>query len=150
MNYSLGLQIPFFCPSRYIYLAPYESINCIENPNNMRPIILDTFRFCDYKVPCTYSSPCQLLVLRANIYIYIYIRRVVRCPVQPRACHWSCVLWRNFSVVKRWSVRAGQLAAGGVASVWRSWVWSPPGPRQCIGSFVGLYAFPCARASKLN
>ena len=27
-----------------------------------------------------------------------------------------------------WSVRAGQLAAGGVASVWRSWVRSPPGP----------------------
>ena len=28
-----------------------------------------------------------------------------------------------------WSVRARQLAAGGVASVWRSWVRSPPGPR---------------------
>ena len=28
-----------------------------------------------------------------------------------------------------WSVRAGQLAAGGVASVRRSWVRSPPGPR---------------------
>ena len=50
----------------------------------------------------------------------------------------------------RWSVRAGQLAAGGVASVWRSWVRSPPGPRWFIGSFVGSYAFPCARASKLK
>ena len=49
-----------------------------------------------------------------------------------------------------WSVRAGQLAAGGVVSVWRSWVRSPPGPRSFIGSFVGLYAFPCARASKLK
>ena len=49
-----------------------------------------------------------------------------------------------------WSERAGQLAAGGVALVWRSWVRSPPGPRSFIGSFVGLYAFPCARASKLN
>ena len=28
-----------------------------------------------------------------------------------------------------WSVRAGQLAAGGVTSVWRSWVRSPPGLR---------------------
>ena len=28
-----------------------------------------------------------------------------------------------------WSVRAGQLAAGGVVSVWRAWVRSPPGPR---------------------
>ena len=44
----------------------------------------------------------------------------------------------------------GQLAAGGVASVWRSWVQSPPGPRWFIGSFVGLCAFPCARLSKLN
>ena len=36
------------------------------------------------------------------------------------------------------------------AVFWRSWVRSPPGPRLFIGSFVGLYAFPCARASKLN
>ena len=28
-----------------------------------------------------------------------------------------------------WSERAGQLVAGGVAPVWRSWVRSPPGPR---------------------
>ena len=28
-----------------------------------------------------------------------------------------------------WSERVGQLAAGGVASVWRSWVQSSPGPR---------------------
>ena len=28
-----------------------------------------------------------------------------------------------------WSIRAWQLAAEGVASVWRSWVRSPPGPR---------------------
>ena len=158
----------------------------------------------------------------------VHSRRVVSCPVQPRACHWSCVFWRDFSGVKRtcwttgswrsclslevvssipagstiiyrflcgficvslcqsikikptkmfiasaraqfkinthrcwnwhlcipdglsvvqcshghvigvaffgaisvaWSVRTGQLAAGGVASVWRSWVRSPPGPR---------------------
>ena len=150
------------------------------------------------------------------------------CPVQPRACHWNCVFWHNFSGMKRscwttvswrsclslevvssiparstiiyrflcgficvslcqsnkikptnmyvasaraqfkinthrcwnwhpcipdglsvvhcslehvigivffdtisvaWSDRAGQLSAGGVASVWRSWVRSPPGPR---------------------
>ena len=31
-----------------------------------------------------------------------------------------------------------------------SWVRSPPGPRKFIGSFVGLYAFPCARVCKLN
>ena len=55
-----------------------------------------------------------------------------------------------YAISVAWSVRTGQLAAGGVASVWRSWVRSPPGPRWFIGSFVGLYAFPCARASKLN
>ena len=66
----------------------------------------------------------------------------------------QCVIWSfkyslPFKTIHA-SVRAGQLAAGGVASVWRSWVRSPPGPRQFIYSFVGLYAFPCARASKLN
>ena len=35
-------------------------------------------------------------------------------------------------------------------SVWRSWIQSQPGPQWFIGSFVGLYVFPCARASKLN
>ena len=27
--------------------------------------------------------------------------QVVSCPVQPRARHWSCVFWRDFSGVKR-------------------------------------------------
>ena len=31
----------------------------------------------------------------------VHSRRVVSCPVQPRACHWSCVFWCNFSGVKR-------------------------------------------------
>ena len=31
----------------------------------------------------------------------VHFRRVVSCPVQPRACHWSCVFWRDFSDVKR-------------------------------------------------
>ena len=31
----------------------------------------------------------------------VHSRRVVSCPVQPRACHWSCVFWRDFSGVKR-------------------------------------------------
>ena len=30
----------------------------------------------------------------------VHARRVVSCPVQPRACHWSCVFWRDFSCVK--------------------------------------------------
>ena len=60
--------------------------------------------------------------------------------VQPRACHWDCV-FDKISV--QWSDRTGQLEAGGIASVWRSWVQSPPGPRWFFGSFVGLYAFPC-------
>ena len=31
----------------------------------------------------------------------VHSRRVVSCPVQPRACHWNCVYWHNFSGVKR-------------------------------------------------
>ena len=31
----------------------------------------------------------------------VHPRRVVSCPVQPRACHWSCVFWRDFCGVKR-------------------------------------------------
>ena len=57
---------------------------------------------------------------------HVHSRQVVSCPVQPRARHWSCVFC---AISVAWSVRAGQLAAGGVASVWRSWVRSPPGPR---------------------
>ena len=55
---------------------------------------------------------------------HVHSRQVVSCPVQPRARHWNCVFWRDFSGVKRtcWTT-------GGVASVWRSWVRSPPGPR---------------------
>ena len=31
----------------------------------------------------------------------MHSRQVVSCPVQPRARHWSCVFWRDFSGVKR-------------------------------------------------
>ena len=51
------------------------------------------------------------------------------------ASGWDCVF---DTISAAWSERAGQLAAGGVASVWRSWA------RPC----VGLYASPCARASE--
>ena len=34
-----------------------------------------------------------------------------------------------YAISVAWSLRAGQLAAGGVASVWRSWVRSPSGQR---------------------
>ena len=55
-----------------------------------------------------------------------------------------------YTISVAWNDCAGQLAAGGVVSVWRLWVQSLPGPRWFIRSFVGLYAFPWARASKLN
>ena len=32
---------------------------------------------------------------------HVHSRQVVSCPVQPRARHWSCVFWRDFSGVKR-------------------------------------------------
>ena len=59
-----------------------------------------------------------ILISTHWIWIYEYV------------CYWDCFF---FSC-------AGKLEAGGVASVWKSWVRSS----------VGLYAFPCARASKLN
>ena len=49
----------------------------------------------------------------------MHSRRVVSCPKQPRACHWDFVI-DIISVA--WSDRDGQLAAGGFATVWRSWV----------------------------
>ena len=57
------------------------------------------------------------------------------------------VFFHTISVAR--SERAGQLTAGGVVSGWRWWVRSPLGPRWFIGSYVGLYAFSCTRASKL-
>ena len=67
-----------------------------------------------------------------NRHLCIPDGRVISCPVQPRAWHWDCVYRHNFSGI--YSERAGQLTAGGVASVWRSWLRSPPGPRLFIGS----------------
>ena len=77
----------------------------------------------------------------------MYLLKIKNWNLKPRACHWDSA-FDTISVA--WSERAGQLAAGGVASVRRSWVQSPPGPWWFIGFFVGLYAFPCARASNLS
>ena len=50
---------------------------------------------------------CQSIEINNNKYVCMYVwtpvhsRRVVSCPVQPRACHWSCVFRRDFSGVKR-------------------------------------------------
>ena len=55
-----------------------------------------------------------------------------------------------FDTILAWSEWAGQLSAVGVASVRSSRVQPPPGPRQFIGSFVGLYSFLSARASQLS
>ena len=78
---------------------------------------------------------------------HVHSRQVVSCPVQPRARHWSCVFWRDFSGVKRtcWTTGSWRscLSLEVVSSI-------PAWSTIFIGSFVGLYAFPCARASKLN
>ena len=62
---------------------------------------------------------CMYVCMHANMYIasaraefkinthrcwnwhHVHSRQVVSCPVQPRARHWSCVFWRDFSGVKR-------------------------------------------------
>ena len=68
-----------------------------------------------------YVSPCQGIKIKpTNMYIAsaraqfkinthtqvlkltpVHSRRVVRCPVQPHACHWDCVFGHNFSGMKR-------------------------------------------------
>ena len=37
----------------------------------------------------------------------MHSRRVVSCPVQPLACYWSCVFWRDFSGVKHMCCTTG-------------------------------------------
>ena len=77
----------------------------------------------------------------------MHSRQLVSCLVQPRARDWSCVFWREFNGVKRTCWTTGS---------WRSWlslevVSSIPAWSTIIYRFLwGLYAFPCARASKLN
>ena len=61
------------------------------------------------------------LTLGSQYVAYVYVCMYV----QPRACHWNCVF---YTISVAWSDCAGHLAAGGVASVRRSWVQSPPGP----------------------
>ena len=76
----------------------------------------------------------------------VHSRWVVSCPVQPRACHWSCVFLRDFSGVKRtcWTIGS-----------WRSCpslevVGSIPAGSTIIYRFLCGLICPCARASKLN
>ena len=77
----------------------------------------------------------------------VHSRRVVSCPVQPRACHWDCVFRNNFSGMKRtcWTTGSwrGCLSLDVVSSI-------PTESTISHRYFLGLYAFPCARASKLN
>ena len=47
---------------------------------------------------------CMYVCVYVCMYVCMY---VVSCPVQPRACHWSCVFWRDFSGVRRACWTAG-------------------------------------------
>ena len=86
-------------------LSPFDSnIAClcqsIEINNNKH--------VCMKLTPCAFQAGCQL----------------------SSAATGTSLELRFFGAISvAWSVRAGQLAAGGVASVWRSWVRSPSGPR---------------------
>ena len=59
---------------------------------------------------CMYATNMYIASARAQFKInthrcwnwhHVHSRQVVSCPVQPRARHWSCVFWRDFSGVKR-------------------------------------------------
>ena len=91
---------------------------------------------------CLKNTVCGVCGLRSPSFdsSSVHSGRIVSCPVQPRACHWDCV-FDTISVAC--SEHAGQLAALGVASVWSSWVRSPPGPRY-LSVPLWVYVFPCA------
>ena len=77
----------------------------------------------------------------------VHSRRLVSCPVQPRACHWSCVFWLNFSGVKRTSWTTGS---------WRSFpslevVSSIPAESRIIYRFLcGLICVSLCQSIKIK
>ena len=74
---------------------------------------------------------------------HVHSRRAGSCPVQ----HLD-VFIDIISVA--WCERAGPLAAGGVVSVWGSWVLSHRVHDNLSVPLWVLYAFPCTKASKWN
>ena len=53
------------------------------------------------KVACRLDVSYYFLESVCRNWHHVHSRQVVSCPVQPRARHWSCVFWRDFSGVKR-------------------------------------------------
>ena len=50
---------------------------------------------------CSAMAQFKINTHRCWNWHHVHSRQVVSCPVQPRARHWSCVFWRDFSGVKR-------------------------------------------------
>ena len=69
---------------------------CHFNVGNSQPRWIICWEH-DNKKKCSQKYSCLLYFPL----LCIHARQIVSCPVQPRACHWCCVLWRNFSGVKR-------------------------------------------------
>ena len=108
------VQIPAGSTIIYQFLCGFISIPCARASKLNQQI-------CISPVPgCSSKLTTQVLKLTP------VHSRIVSCPV---SLGLSLELRFFLAISVAWSVRAGQLAAGGVASVWRSWVWSPPGPR---------------------
>ena len=69
----------------------FNSFPCVRASKLNQQICISPASRCSSKLTHT-----QVLKLTP-----VHSRRVVNCPVQPWASHWSCVFWRNFSNVKR-------------------------------------------------
>ena len=57
---------------------------------------------CAFQMGCQLSSAAMGMSMELRLKLTpVLSRLVVSCLVQPWACHWSCVFWRDFSGVKR-------------------------------------------------
>ena len=77
----------------------------------------------------------------------MHSRRVVSCPVQPRACHWSYVFWRDFSGVKRTCWTTGSWRRCSSLEVVSS---IPAGSRIIYRFFCGLICVSLCQSIKIK
>ena len=119
------------------------------------------------------SQGAQFKIIRHGCWnSHLHSRRVVSCPVPSRPCHWNCVFLHNFCGMKRtcWptgssrcclslevpsSIPAWSTVIHRFLCSWLDWICLTTTHvlqdiLAVLGSFVGLYAFPSARASQLK
>ena len=120
------LNIWWNCKEFWKYLLNFFNLLCLYQTK---------WRFEDLKWIMIKQNEYWSAYLKLLKFTPVHSRWFVSCPVQPQSRHWDSVFLETISVA--WNKCAGQLAAGGVALVWRYRVRSPMGPQYFIGSFLG-------------